>query len=235
MPLPGFIEVLAIGFSFVFPCWPFLLLTPLSIRRRRNIPRNMLFGWGFLAAIRGFLIVFPPPQIPFIIIPEPLSTILFLITGAVLIVILCSRSIWTRTKLRRKVEQANTINDLLELSPREFENLIVEVYRLFGHQAKRTGSIGDHGVDVTIKTKGGEKHVVQCKRWRSNVGEPIIRDFYGAMQHEKADKGIIITTADFTPQAQEWAKGKPLSLINGSQLLKVLKQAREKRSKAAEN
>jgi hypothetical protein len=97
-PLPGFIEVLAIGFSFIFPCWPFLLLTPLGIRRRRHIPRNMLFGWGFLAAIRVFLIVFPPPQMPFIIIPEPLSTELFLITGAVLMAIICIQSVWKRAK-----------------------------------------------------------------------------------------------------------------------------------------
>jgi hypothetical protein len=58
----------------------------------------MLFGWSFLAAIRGFLAVFPPPQMPSIIIPEPLSTILFLFTGAVLIALLGGRAIWKHAK-----------------------------------------------------------------------------------------------------------------------------------------
>jgi restriction system protein len=117
--------------------------------------------------------------------------------------------------------------DLLSLSPGEFEDLTVELFRLRGHKAKRTGSIGDHGVDVQVCTKDGEKWVVQCKRWRSSVGEPIIRDFYGVVQHEKAYKGVIITTSNFTHQAKQWAKGKPMLLIDGQNFVKYLKQARK--------
>jgi hypothetical protein len=231
--MPSFVETLATGFAILFPFWPFLLLGALS--RRKRILRNMLFVWGILAAMRGVVFFAPVQLLPITLIPDPLNTILFFATGVALTAVPCGQRLWARASFLRKAKQANTISDLLELSPREFEDLIAETYRAFGHQAKRTGSIGDHGVDVIIKTKGGEKHVVQCKRWRKNVGEPIIRDFYGVVQHEKADKGIVITTAGFTPQAQEWARGKPLSLINGNQLLKALKQGREKRNKVAEN
>lgn len=97
-----------------------------------------------------------------------------------------------------------------------------------GHHAKRTGATGDHGIDVVVTSKKGEKWVVQCKRWRGYVGEPIIRDFYGAMQHEKADRGILITTGTFSKSAQAWAKGKPIALMDGNEFLNAWKRAKEK-------
>jgi restriction system protein len=136
-----------------------------------------------------------------------------------------------RRELERKTNGVGNTKDLLELSPREFEDMVVEVYRAFGHAAKRTGTTGDHGVDVVVETKKGEKLVVQCKRWRGNVGEPVVRDFYGVMQHEKADKGIIVTTGSFTPQAREWAKGKPILLHDGQEFLQIWERAKAQKQK----
>ncbi len=120
--------------------------------------------------------------------------------------------------------------DLLKLTPREFENMVADLYRANGYRAWRTGATGDHGVDVVIQTGNGEKWVAQCKRWRGAVGEPVVRDFYGVMQHEKADKGAIVTTGTFTPQARAWAKGKPIFLYDGNEFLAAWKEARERRS-----
>ncbi|MCS7001173.1 MAG: restriction endonuclease, partial [Candidatus Kapabacteria bacterium] len=116
--------------------------------------------------------------------------------------------------------------DLLDLSPTEFENMVVELYSAMGHKAYRTGATGDHGIDIVVRASNGEKWVVQCKRWRGYVGEPVVRDFYGAMHHEKADKGAIITTGVFTPQARAWAKGKPITLLDGKEFFEYLKKAR---------
>jgi restriction endonuclease Mrr len=44
------------------------------------------------------------------------------------------------------------------------------------------------------------------------------------MHHEKADKGVLVTTGTFSNQAQNWAKGKPLSLINGKEFLDTWKK-----------
>lgn len=96
-----------------------------------------------------------------------------------------------------------------------------------GAKAWRTGATGDHGVDVVVQTPKGEKWVVQCKRWRGGVGEPIVRDFYGTVQHEKAHKGVLVTTGTFSNAAREWAKGKPLVLVDGAEFLRDLTASRK--------
>lgn len=63
--------------------------------------------------------------------------------------------------------------------------------------------------------------VVQCKRWYSgrSVGESDVRDLAGAMQHENASSGMLLTTEQFTPAAMAWAQGKPIKLWNVEQLV----------------
>lgn len=111
------------------------------------------------------------------------------------------------------------------------EELVADVYRAKGHRARRTGTVGDHGVDIVVNAKNGEKWVVQCKRWRGTVGERVIREFYGTMLHEKADKGAIVTTDFFTPQARDWAKGKPIFLYDGEEFLKIWRQVQKARAR----
>jgi len=213
----------------IFMLWPLLVLSP--IQRRRNVIVRMLVVWVLLAAMRAFVFFVPAPLASFLI-PEPISTILFFVVGTVLLAVRVGVGFWQRKNFRKKVGSVNSVEDLLNLSPTEYENMVVELYQAYGHQARRTGATGDHGVDVVIQTKNGEKWVVQCKRWRGNVGEPIVRDFYGTMQHEKADKGAVITAGRFTQQAKEWVKGKPIYLYDGAQFIKAWKRAKERKEKA---
>lgn len=214
------LEMLPIIFSF----WPLIILAPLNWRK--NIFMGMLYLWIGFAFLRVLFFIFSIPVIV-LIIEEPLNTILFFLTGGILIVISVARNYIKRHNLQMTADNARTSKDLLRLSPKEFEDMVVEYYLTTGNKAKRTGTIGDHGVDVVVNTANGEKWVIQCKRWRGNVGEPIIRDFHGVMQHEKADKGVIITTGYFTSQAREWSRGKPLTLIEGDEFLYLLKKARK--------
>jgi HJR/Mrr/RecB family endonuclease len=151
----------------------------------------------FWAIIRIILFFNPEPISKSLFIPEPFSTVLFFVTGFILISIWIGITYWKRSRTRRKAFGI-TSEGLLDLSPSDFEEMVAELYRGMGHQAKRTGSIGDHGVDVVVKAKNGEKWVVQCKRWRTPAGESIVRDFYGTMQHEKANQGAIIATEGFS-------------------------------------
>ena len=159
--------------------------------------------------------------LPSIIIPEPLNAYLFFLVGLVLFGWSFVTILREKRFIHKTVDTARKPQDLLDVSPSQFEQMVVELYSLRGYQAKRTGQTGDHGVNVIVQTPKGEKWIVQCKRWRGAVGEPVIRDFYGVLHHEKADKGILITTGTFTPQAYEWARGKPLSLVDGKHFLET--------------
>ena len=209
--------------GFFYPLWPVFVLTP--IQRRRNILPLMLFGWA-AGGMFGLVHLFAPYHAKSWLIPEPFNTALYWITGLALVGILVGRNYAHRRKLQLKADNATSAEDLRALSPTEFEDMIVEFYTALGHKAQRTGATGDHGIDVVVQSSGGEKWVVQCKRWRGQVGEPVVRDFYGAMHHEKADKGAIVTTGVFTPQARSWAAGKPISLVDGDEFLTLLKKAR---------
>ena len=216
-------------FDFAFGFWPIFLISPL-IKSRKNILRNVVYTWGLWAIIRLALFFNPEPITASMLIPEPLSTILFFITGAVLIAVYAGKNVRSKKKLQSKLFGVSATEQLANLSPVEFENMVAEIYRLSGHKAKITGKSGDHGVDILVNAKNGEKWVVQCKRWRTPVGESVVRDFYGTMQHEKAAQGAIITASRFTKPAIEWAKGKPIRLYNGEQLLKIWNRAKQKQT-----
>lgn len=113
------------------------------------------------------------------------------------------------------------------LSGIEFEDLIIHLLTKMGMAVEGTRRTGDGGVDaiaVSHEPIRGGRFVVQCKRQGANVGEPEIRDLYGAMHHERASKGIFVTNSGFTSQARTFAMGKPLDLIDGITLNKLLSQ-----------
>ncbi len=190
----------------------------------------MIAFWFLMAIARGAMAL-RGESMDSLFFPEPTNTTVFLLTGVALITLRFYLRARHHRRFKQKVGGVGSIDDMLKLTPREFEEMVVELYLMAGHAAKRTGATGDHGIDVVVNAKNGEKWVVQCKRWTGYVGEPVIRDFYGAMQHEKADKGTIITTGRFSRKAREWARGKPLNLSDGEHLLHLWKRA-SKRAKA---
>ena len=120
---------------------------------------------------------------------------------------------------------------LLAMSPDAFEHLCQRLLRESGFiEVEVTGGPSDGGIDGRgiIRLGGliGFPVFFQCKRYASNVGVSVIRDFRGAMQG-RADKGLIITTANFTQEAQREATrdgAPPIDLINGELLLDKLKE-----------
>jgi hypothetical protein len=217
-------QMIFLIFDLVFDFWPVLILAPLQ--NRKSGIRNMVYVWGFWAVIRILLFFNPEPISKSLLIPEPLNTILFFATGFILVFIWVGLTYWRRNRTRTKAFGLST-EGLLNLPPGDFEEMVAELYRAMGHQARRTGMSGDHGVDVLIKAKNGEKWIVQCKRWRTHTGESIVRDFYGTMQHAKASQGAIIATSGFSQAAIEWAKGKPLYLYNGNDFLRLWEKVKK--------
>ncbi|MEP7289028.1 MAG: restriction endonuclease [Chloroflexota bacterium] len=70
----------------------------------------------------------------------------------------------------------------------------------------------------------GGKVVIQAKRYKHTVGVSAVRDLFGTMQNEGASKGILVTTSGFGKSSFEFANGKPLELLDGSNLLYLLAQ-----------
>jgi restriction system protein len=108
---------------------------------------------------------------------------------------------------------------LRALSWQDFERLVGEAYRRQGYVVEEVGgATPDGGIDLLLHRRGS-KVVVQCKRWRSvKVGVAQIREFYGAMVADKAERGIFVSSGTFTPDAIDFARGKPLELVDGTRL-----------------
>ena len=68
----------------------------------------------------------------------------------------------------------------------------------------------------------GGRMVIQVKRYDSTIPPAVIRDLYGTVVHEGAIKGILVTTSGFGPSSYSFAEGKPLTLINGTELVSLL-------------
>jgi restriction system protein len=115
--------------------------------------------------------------------------------------------------------------NLLDLGWGEFEHLIQNLFQKMGFEAKATRPSRDGGVDCVAFDESpirGMKVVIQAKRYSQVVPVSAVRDLYGSMNHERAAKGILVTTSDYSPAAYEFANDKPIELIRGSGLLWLL-------------
>ena len=110
-----------------------------------------------------------------------------------------------------------------------FEHLVRQIFEQefisAGGEVKVTQASRDGGVDAIAfdpdPIRGG-KYVIQAKRYTRTVGVGAVRDLYGTVMHEGADRGILVTTADYGADSVSFAKDKPLTLVNGAQLLALL-------------
>jgi len=126
-------------------------------------------------------------------------------------------------------EALNNADNIAIMPWEEFEHLIRALFEKEfskdGGEVKVTRASRDGGVDAIVfypdEIRGG-KIVIQAKRYINTVGLSAVRDLYGTVINEGAMKGILITTADYGPEAYEFAKDKPLTLLNGNNLLYML-------------
>lgn len=126
--------------------------------------------------------------------------------------------------------QVGLLSVLKEMKSDAFERLAQRLLREAGFTKVevrgRTGDGGIDGVGVLRVNLVSFQVYFQCKRWKDSVGAKEIRDFRGALQG-RADKGLLITTANFTSQASEEATRDgaiAIDLIDGERLCELLKQ-----------
>lgn len=125
--------------------------------------------------------------------------------------------------------EVNQGTNLAAMHWEDFEHLVRELFEMEfaknGGEVRVTQASRDGGVDAIVfdpdPLRGG-KIVIQAKRYTNTVGVSAVRDLYGTVINEGANTGILITTSDYGHDSYEFAKDKPLKLLNGGHLLALL-------------
>ena len=129
--------------------------------------------------------------------------------------------------LREQLAQ-ELLSVILSCSPIFFEQLVVDLLVKMGYggsrrdAGERIGQTGDGGIDGIIKEDrlGLDAIFIQAKRWQGSVGRPEIQKFVGALQGQRARKGVFITTSTYTAEAVDYASriDTKVVLIDGKAL-----------------
>ena len=117
--------------------------------------------------------------------------------------------------------------NLMDLTPNEFESLIQNLFTKIGLDTHQTQASRDGGVDAIAYDSRpifGGKIIIQAKRYKNTVGVSAVRDLYGTVLNEGASKGLLVTTSGYGKSSFEFAKNKPLELLEGAHLLHLLKE-----------
>lgn len=127
---------------------------------------------------------------------------------------------------------ADIISEIKSCSPAFFEKLVVELLLAMGYGGSRaeagraTQLSADGGIDGIIDEDklGLDSIYIQAKRWEASVGSPEIQKFVGALQGNRAHKGVFITTSEFTKAAKDYVKNiqNKVVLIDGLTLAKLM-------------
>jgi Restriction endonuclease len=119
--------------------------------------------------------------------------------------------------------------NLAAMDWQDFEHLIRELlskeYADKNAEVKITRASRDRGVDAIVFNSDplhGGKFVVQAKRYSNTVDVAAVRELYGTVLSEGANRGILVTTSHYGRDAYEWAANKPLTLVDGPNLLALL-------------
>ncbi|MBY0502862.1 MAG: restriction endonuclease [Bryobacteraceae bacterium] len=133
--------------------------------------------------------------------------------------------------LRRQLSE-EILSRVLTCSPTFFEQLVVELLVKMGYggsrrdAGERIGQTGDGGIDGIIKEDrlGLDAIFIQAKRWQGSVGRPEVQKFVGALQGQRARKGVFITTSVYTADAVDYVSriDAKVVLIDGKQLATLM-------------
>lgn len=132
----------------------------------------------------------------------------------------------------RKALETELLEQLKVTSPAFFERVVVDLLVAMGYGGSRQdagraiGRSGDGGIDGIINEDrlGLDVIYVQAKRWENTVGRPEIQKFAGALQGQRANKGIFITTSTYSRDAVEYASviSTKIIVIDGEMLARLM-------------
>lgn len=126
------------------------------------------------------------------------------------------------------------LQKVMDQTPRFFETLVVDLLKKMGYGGSFDGStkvtpyVHDDGIDGIIYEDklGLDKIYIQAKKYKADntVGKPQIQQFAGALDEQKATKGVFITTSDYSKEARNYVEklSKKIVLINGQELTRFM-------------
>lgn len=135
---------------------------------------------------------------------------------------------------QRLVQQlaADLLERVKSCSARFFETLVVDLLVAMGYGGSRkdagqaVGQSGDGGIDGIIKEDklGLDVVYIQAKKWEGTVGRQVVQAFAGSLEGQRARKGVLITTSQFSQEAQDYVGRieKKIVLIDGQQLAQLM-------------
>jgi len=134
-------------------------------------------------------------------------------------------------RLRQELAQ-QVLAQVVGSSPAFFEKLVVELLVKMGYggsmrdAGEATRSTKDGGIDGIIKEDrlGLDIIYIQAKRWQNTVDRTELQKFAGALQGQRARKGVFITTSHFSTSALEYVKSIETKIvpIDGEQLAQLM-------------
>ena len=129
-----------------------------------------------------------------------------------------------RRQRRRLLDAQHGLDSIAALGWRHFEQLVGEAFRRLGYTVEETGLGGaDGGIDLVL-SKNGRRVLVQCKQWRRRqIPVNVVREMYGLLTHHRADEVKIACSGTYTRDAAQFANGKPIELIAGEELLRMVR------------
>jgi len=132
-----------------------------------------------------------------------------------------------REALARSVGDNASGGALRNMGWQDFELLVGEAFRMRGYAVTEAGGGGaDGGIDLALR-KVNETFLVQCKHWRAyKVSVTVVRELYGVMAAQGAAGGFVVTSGVFTSDAEAFARGRNIELIDGNALTGMIENAR---------
>ncbi len=123
--------------------------------------------------------------------------------------------------LKAQGAAGKAITEIQAMKADIFEDWVAARFRGLGYSVKIAGTSGDHGADLVVE-KDGETAIVQCKNFKSwSVGEPVLRDLFGAMHDFGANRAFLVTTGRVTQAARDWAGGKPIEIWDKDEVARL--------------
>jgi len=122
--------------------------------------------------------------------------------------------------------------DIDKISGHDFEDLVEKLIKQLGFITEERKRSADGGIDIrAINEQPILKglYIIQCKRYSNTISESIIRDLFGVVTSERANKGILITNSTFSKAAENFARNLPLELIDGNKLIELFEKNLDKK------